>query len=87
MLSGSQRFSAILKYEYESASIEINGKRNDSPPYISEVNYGLTIVSEMEEHTMHLLHKNILKFGTITNTLAKATNLNGTIRTKNKQVQ
>jgi len=26
-----------------------------------------------------LLHKNILKFGTITNTLAKATNLTGRI--------
>jgi len=39
----------------------------------------------MDENKLNLLHKNILKFGTITNTLAKATELNGTIEFLNKK--
>jgi len=85
MLKNVERFSKILKYEYETASIEVEGKRNDAPPFISEITYSLIITSEMEVRTLTLLHKNLLKFGTITNTLAKATKLNGTISTNKKQ--
>ena len=79
MLKNVERFSEILKYEYSKAEVEINGIRNDNPPFMSEINYVLKIESNMEEKKMHLLHKNILKFGTITNTLSKVAKLNGTI--------
>jgi uncharacterized OsmC-like protein len=79
ILKNVQRFSEILKFNYSSAQIEVAGTRNDSPPFISEITYKLQIDSEMDDKKLHLLHKNILKFGTITNTLAKASNLQGTI--------
>lgn len=79
MLKNVERFSKILKYDYVKAEIEIEGIRNETPPFMSEINYVLKIDSDMDERKLNLLHKNILKFGTITNTLAKAAKLNGTI--------
>jgi len=79
MLKNVERFSEILKYDYVKAEIEIEGIRNESPPFMSEINYVLKVESNMEQKKLNLLHKNILKFGTITNTLAKATNLTGRI--------
>ena len=46
---------------------------------MTEINYDLKIGSDMSEKKLNLLHKNILKFGTIINTLTKAVKLEGTI--------
>lgn len=79
ILKNVEHFSSILKYDYTQAQITIKGIRNDTPPFMSVINYTLQIESDMTEGKLQLLHKNILRFGTITNTLAKATELNGTI--------
>jgi len=84
ILKNVERFSEILKFDYTKASIKINGFRNDKPPYMSKINYVLKVESNMDLKKLQLLHKNILKFGTITNTLAKAAELNGTIDFLNK---
>ena len=79
MLKNVERFSEILKYDYTQARISIKGVRNDNPPFMSSINYQLQVESDMDNYKLNLLHKNILKFGTITNTLAKVSELNGTI--------
>lgn len=84
MLKNIERFSEILKYDYIQAKVSIKGFRNDRPPYMSKIDYVLQIETDMDEKKLHLLHKNILKFGTITNTIAKAAELNGTIEFANK---
>jgi uncharacterized OsmC-like protein len=84
MLKNVERFSKILKYNYTQAKVSVKGTRNDSPPFMSAINYTLEVASDMEEKKLQLLHKNILKFGTITNTLAKVAELNGTIEFLNK---
>lgn len=85
MLKNVERFSEILKYDYTQAKVSIKGVRNDRPPYMSKIDYVLQIETDMDEKKLHLLHKNILKFGTITNTIAKAAELNGTIEFANKR--
>jgi len=80
MLKNVQRYSEILNISYRKARISIDGKRNDNPPFISGINYTLEIDTDENERTIVTLHKNILKFGTITNTLGKACKLEGTIR-------
>ena len=80
ILKNIERFSSILDFDYEEAKVEVKGIRNDNPPFMSEINYTIFIVSDMEENKLKLLHKNIQKFGTITNTLAKCSNLHGTIK-------
>ncbi len=80
MLKNVERFSEILKFEYTQAVVDIIGVRNDKPPFIAKIEYSLKVESEMDENMLNLLHKNILKFGTITNTLAKSSELTGTIQ-------
>lgn len=79
MLKNVERFSGLLKFDYSEAKVTVKGIRNDAPPYMSSIEYKLQIASQMNDKKLQLLHKNILKFGTITNTLAKAAALNGTI--------
>ena len=77
MLKNVQRYSEILKIPYRSARVTIHGTRNDNPPFMSEIHYKLEIDTDEDERKVANLHKNILKFGTITNTLSRACKLEG----------
>lgn len=77
MLKNVQRYSEILKIEYRSAKVTVEGKRNEKPPYMKEINYKLEIDTDAGDHKIKNWHKNILKYGTITNTVKKACSLNG----------
>jgi len=77
MLKNIQRYSEILKIPYRSAKITVSGVRNDNPPFMKEINYTLEIDTDADERKINNWHKNILKFGTITNTLMRACEVNG----------
>ena len=77
ILKNVQRYSEILKIPYRSAKITVNGVRNDHPPFMKEINYKLEVDTDADEHKILNWHKNILKFGTITNTLMRACEVNG----------
>ena len=79
MLKNLQRYSEILHIPYRNAKIRIHGIRNDNPPYMSEINYRLEVDTDADERKIENWHKNILKFGTITNTLERACKLEGTM--------
>ncbi len=79
MLKNVQRYSEMLNIPYRRAQVTVHGTRNDNPPVMSEINYKLEIDTDADERQIATLHKNILKFGTITNTLNKACKLTGTI--------
>ena len=80
ILKNVQRYSEILNIPYRKAKITIHGTRNDNPPFISEINYRLEVDTDTDERRIDTWHKNILKFGTITNTLNRACKLEGTMR-------
>jgi uncharacterized OsmC-like protein len=77
ILKNVQRYSEILHLPYRQARITIHGNRNDNPPFMSAITYRLEIDTDVEERKLEMWHKNILKFGTVTNTLAKACELKG----------
>ena len=77
MLKNVQRYSEILEIPYRSANVTIHGKRNDNPPSMSEIHYHIEIDTDVDEHKIKNWHKNILKFGTITNTLMQACEVKG----------
>lgn len=79
MLKNVQRYSEILNIPYRKAQIKIKGVRTDNPPAMSEIDYVLEIDTDADERKIDTWHKNILKFGTITNTVNKACKLTGTI--------
>ncbi len=80
MLKNVQRYSEILKIPYRSARVTIHGIRNDNPPFMSQIHYNLEIDTDADERQLNVWHKNILKFGTITNTLKRACLLEGTLK-------
>ena len=77
MLKNVQRYSEILKIPYRKARVTIHGERNDNPPYMKTINYKLEVETDADEHKINNWHKNILKFGTITNTLSRASEIHG----------
>ena len=79
MLKNVERFSKMLPFRYESASIEVTAEREEPPPRIVRMRYRLRVVTDEPAHRVELLHKNVRKFGTITNTLAAACELSGEI--------
>jgi len=79
ILKNVERFSHLLSFRYESASVEVTAEREEPPPRIVRVSYHLRVVTDEAPARVELLHKNIRKFGTITNTLAAACELTGEI--------
>lgn len=72
MLKNVQRYSEMLHIPYREARVTLHGIRNDHPPFMKEIEYLLEVDTDADEQRINNWHKNILKFGTITNTLARA---------------
>jgi len=82
ILKNIQRYSEILKIPYRSAKINVKALRNNNPPFMKEINYTIEIDTDADERKINNWHKNILKFGTITNTLMRACEVNGEMKKK-----
>jgi uncharacterized OsmC-like protein len=78
-LKNVERFSHILPFHYESASIHVEAQREDRPPRIVSIRYTLRIKTDESPHRIDLLHLNIRKYGTVYNTLAAACQVEGEI--------
>jgi uncharacterized OsmC-like protein len=77
LLKNIERYSELLPFEYETAAIEVEAERQESPPLMTRMHYRIEIVTNEPQSRVDLLHKNIRKYGTITNTLAAACELTG----------
>jgi uncharacterized OsmC-like protein len=79
ILKNVERFSGMLPFRYQRASIDVSVEREEPPPHIVRAHYLLRIETDEPAHRVELLHRNIRKFGTITNTLAASCELDGDI--------
>ena len=59
--------------------MRLHGVRQDTPPKMISVDYELIIDTDEDDQRLELLHKNVRKYGTISNTVAAALPLTGTI--------
>lgn len=80
ILKNVERFSQMMKYDYESAKITVNATRFENPPRMDEINYEIIIYSKDEHLNIELLKKNIEKFGTIFNTIKSSCIISGHIK-------
>ena len=80
ILKNVERYSEKLHYPYKSAKITVKGERSDNPPEIQKIEYVLEVDTNIEERQLENWHKNIVKFGTINNTIANACELKGKIK-------
>jgi uncharacterized OsmC-like protein len=79
MLKNVERFSAMMKFTYSKATLEVSATRLENPPRMDNIVYNLTIYSSDEKLNIALLRKNIEKFGTIYNTVKLSCTISGTI--------
>jgi uncharacterized OsmC-like protein len=82
MIKGIERVAPMLKFDLRGVEIRLHGIRQDSPPKIVSIEYAITIDTHETDQRLELLHKNVRKYGTIFNTVAAATKLEGTVGRK-----
>lgn len=77
LLKNVERFAGILPFAYASATVTVRAEREDAPPRMARFRYRVEIVTDEPAQRVDLLHRNLRKYGTITNTLAAAADLDG----------
>ncbi len=82
MLKGIERLTPMLLFRFEGAEVHLEAIRQDAPPKLTLIRYQITLDSNETDKRLDLLHRNILKYGTISNTLAGAVPLEGTLTRK-----
>lgn len=82
MIKGIERVVPMLKFELSGVEVSLHAVRQESPPMIVSIDYTLTIDTGESDQRLDLLHKNVRKYGTISNTVAAATRLEGVIQRK-----
>ncbi|WP_293346853.1 OsmC family protein [Phenylobacterium sp.] len=80
MIKGIERVTPLLKFELRGVEVRLRAARQDSPPLILRVDYELIVDTDESDGRLELLHRNVRKYGTISNTVAAAVVLEGTIR-------
>jgi uncharacterized OsmC-like protein len=82
MIKGIERVTPMLDFNLRGVDVSLHGERQDSPPKMTSVTYVLTVDTDESDQRLELLHKNVRKYGTISNTVAEVVNLTGEIRRK-----
>jgi uncharacterized OsmC-like protein len=80
MIKGIERVSPMLKFDFRGVEVRLHGVRQDSPPKMVSVEYELIVETDESDQRLELLHTNVRKYGTVSNTVAAGTQLRGVIR-------
>ena len=80
MIKGIERVTPMLDFALRGVEVRLHGVRQDAPPKMLSVDYELIIDPDEDDQRLALLHRNVRKYGTISNTVAAALPLTGTIR-------
>lgn len=84
MIKGIERLMPMLDFKLRGVEVHLHAMRQERPPRIVSVDYELIVDTDENDHRLELLHTNVLKYGTISNTVATATKLEGVIRRADK---
>lgn len=80
MIKGAERVLPTLKFQLDGMTVSLVADRQDAPPKLTAIRYEITVDTPESDARLDLLHRNILKYGTISNTLSAAVPLTGAIR-------
>ena len=80
IIKGAERVLPTLGFRLAGLEVRLHAVRQDSPPKILAIDYVITVDTDEPDHRIELLHTNIRKYGTISNTLALAVPIDGSIR-------
>ena len=79
MIKGIERVTPMIRFELRGARVRLSAEREDTPPRIAWIRYELIVDTDESDQRLQLLHTNVRKYGTIYNTVAAATRLEGII--------
>ncbi|MDO8900039.1 MAG: OsmC family protein [Phenylobacterium sp.] len=79
MIKGIERVTPLLNFELQGVEVRLKAARQDNPPMIRSIDYELIVDTAESDQRLELLHKNVRKYGTISNTVARATALEGRV--------
>lgn len=79
LLKNIERFSKILHFDYDRASVEVRATREAKTPHLDAIEYELVLVSKDEKLNVELLKRNLERYGTIYNTVQKSCTISGVI--------
>ncbi len=80
MLKGIERVVPMLQFQLDGAEVALEAVRQDAPPKLVLIRYEIIVESAESEQRLDLLHRNVLKYGTISNTLSASVPLEGSLR-------
>lgn len=79
MLKGIERVTPILKFELRGVEVKVDGVRQDVPPKMESIRYTIMVDTDESDQRLNLLHENVKKYGTVFNTVAPGTDLQGVL--------
>jgi uncharacterized OsmC-like protein len=80
MIKGIERVMPILKFQLRGVTVHVHGVRQDVPPKMESIRYTIEVDTDESDQRLALLHDNVKKFGTVFNTVAPGTDLQGVLR-------
>ena len=80
MLKGIERVQPMLHFQIDGAEVRLEALRQDAPPKLTLIRYDILVDSAETDQRLDLLHRNVLKYGTISNTLSGAVSMEGQLR-------
>jgi uncharacterized OsmC-like protein len=80
MIKGAERVLPTLKFQLDGMTVALEADRQHAPPKLTAIRYVITVTTPESDTRLDLLHRNILKYGTTSNTLSAAVPLTGTLR-------
>ena len=82
MIKGIERMIRMLHVQIDGVTVRLEADRQDAPPKLTAIRYEIEVDSPETDQRLDLLHRNVLKYGTISNTLGAAVPMTGTLRRK-----
>jgi uncharacterized OsmC-like protein len=79
MIKGIERIAPMTHFTYRGVQVRLHGVRQDSPPFMASISYELIVDTDEDDRRLELMHTNVRKYGTVSNTVAAATRLEGRI--------
>ena len=86
MIKSIERVTPILKFSLRGVEVTIDGVRQDVPPRMESIRYTIVVDTDETDQRLKLLHENVKKYGTIFNTVAPGTDLQGVLIRKSADV-
>ena len=79
MIKGIERATPLIRFDFRAVEVRLHAVRQDAPPRIVAIDYELIVDTDETDRRLELLHTNVRKYGTVSNTLSAACSLEGTI--------